>query len=195
MSLSRQQWTLIGIFALFIGPVLLVILMRSSWWQYEPGGMKNHGYLVQPPVTLSLEKIENLDRKWLILYTIDQPCKKTCIDEVTSLRQIHRAVGRHAEHLAIVLLSDTDLDPQLRMELTAIYPDFNFLTDTSGKALETLDAINVSMQTEQPAINPPHTYILDPLLNVILGYTADTSPNELHKDLKRLLKWADQGSR
>jgi hypothetical protein len=195
MSLSRQQWTLIGIFALFLGPVLLVVLMRSSWWQYEPGGMKNHGYLVQPPVSLQLENTENFDRKWLILYTIDQPCEKQCIEEVTTLRQIHRAVGRHAENLSVVLLSDTDLEPQLRTDLTAIYPGFNLLTDTSGNALATLKNINESMQTEQPAINTPHTYILDPMLNVILGYTADTNPNDLHKDLKRLLKWADQGSR
>ena len=29
MSLSRQQLTLIGIFALFMGPVILVMMMRS----------------------------------------------------------------------------------------------------------------------------------------------------------------------
>ena len=63
MSLSRQQLTLIGIFALFLGPVLLVILMRSSWWQYQPSGMKNQGYLVQPPITLPLDKTEGIDGK------------------------------------------------------------------------------------------------------------------------------------
>ena len=54
MSLSRQQITLLGIFALFFGPVILVMLMRSSWWQYQPANLKNEGYLVTPPVHLAL---------------------------------------------------------------------------------------------------------------------------------------------
>ena len=56
MSLSRQKLTLIGIFALFLGPVILVMLMRSDWWQYQPAGMQNKGFLVQPPVRLALDR-------------------------------------------------------------------------------------------------------------------------------------------
>ena len=74
MSLSRQQFTLLGIFALFLGPVILVILMRSSWWQYQPAGMKNQGHLVQPPVPLALETTQAIDGKWLILYVLEQEC-------------------------------------------------------------------------------------------------------------------------
>ena len=101
MSLSRQQLTLLGIFALFFGPLLLVMMMRSSWWQYQPSGLKNQGQLVQPPVTLSLNQTEAIDGKWLILYVLDQPCDQGCIESVTALRQIHRAAGRNGEHLAI----------------------------------------------------------------------------------------------
>ena len=91
MSLSRQQLTLLGIFALFFGPVLLVILMRSSWWQYQPSGLKNQGLLIQPPVHVALNHTQSFDGKWLILYVLDQPCDQACIDAVTALRQIHRA--------------------------------------------------------------------------------------------------------
>ena len=37
-----------------------------------------------------------------------------------------------------------------------------------------------------------HTYILDPMRNVILAYRDGANPADLHKDLKQLLKWADQ---
>mgnify|MGYP000497117354 CR=1 FL=1 len=70
MSLSRQQLTLLGIFALFFGPVLLVMLMRSSWWQYQPNELKNRGHLVQPAIPLSLAKMQNIDDKLLILYVL-----------------------------------------------------------------------------------------------------------------------------
>ncbi len=189
MSLSRQQLTLIGIFALFLGPVLLVMMMRSSWWQYQPSGLKNRGLLVQPPVHLALDQTQAIDGKWLILYVLDEPCDQACIDNVTALRQIHRATGRKGEHLAITLLSLTGIEPPLRSRLESIYPEFNFVVDSGQTALATLHGINADI-----AANPGdiHTYVLDPMGNVILAYNSGADPTDVHSDLKRLLKWSDR---
>jgi hypothetical protein len=195
MSLSRQQFTLIGIFALFMGPVLLVILMRSSWWQYQPSGMKNQGYLVQPPVHISLEQTENIKGNWLIVYVLDQPCEQTCIDNVTATRQIHRAAGRQAGQLAIVLLSETPVEPALRSKLESVYPEFSIVAEPGEPVFTALSVINDAMLLENGESGSARTYILDPMLNVILAYGADTNPGDLHKDLKRLLKWSDQEGR
>jgi len=192
MSLSRQQLTLLGIFALFFGPLLLVMMMRSSWWQYQPSGLRNQGLLVQPPVTLSLNQTEAIDGKWLILYVLDQPCDQGCIESVTALRQIHRAAGRNGEHLAIALLSSTRTDPALRSRLEEIYPAFNFMVDSPQTELSALETINSGFTSANPESDEIHTYILDPMLNVILAYRSSADPTDIHKDLKRLLKWADQ---
>ena len=192
MSLSRQQLTLLGIFALFFGPLLLVMMMRSSWWQYQPSGLKNQGLLVQPPVTLSLNQTEAIDDKWLILYVLDQPCDQGCIEKVTALRQIHRAAGRNGEHLAIALLSRTRTDPALRSRLEEIYPEFSFIVDSSQTALSTLETIDSGITAANPEPDEIRTYILDPMLNVVLAYPSSADPTDIHKDLKRLLKWADQ---
>lgn len=189
MSLSRQQLTLLGIFALFFGPLLLVMLMRSSWWQYQPSGLKNKGHLVQPPVHLSLDQTQGMEGKWLILYELDQPCEQVCIENVTALRQIHRAVGRHAEHLAVVLLGSNETEPGLRSRLEAIYPGFNLVTDDDQAALSALELINTGLT---PNANDIHTYILDPMHNVVLAYRNNAEPTDIHKDLKRLLKWSDK---
>ena len=195
MSLSRQQLTLLGIFALFFGPVLLVMLMRSSWWQYQPVGLKNQGQLVQPPVHLSLEQIGDVDGKWLILYVLDQPCDQGCIENVTALRQIHRAAGRNGKHLGVALLGNTTKDPELRIRLDTIYPEFRFPVDPGQTALETLENINMDLAREKADPDNIHTYILDPMRNVILAYQTDADPADIHKDLKRLLKWSDKESR
>lgn len=192
MSFSRQQITLLGIFALFLGPVILVILMRSSWWQYQPVGLKNLGHLVDPPTHLALNETRGFDNKWLVLYVLDQPCEKQCIERVTTLRQIHIAAGRNNEHLAIVLLSKTDTEATLRSRLDSIYPEFQYVTDTASTALTTLDTVNANVVKASGDAGTMHTYILDPMGNVILAYGADASPNDIHKDLKRLLKWSDQ---
>lgn len=195
MSLSRQQLTLIGIFALFFGPVLLVMLMRSSWWQYQPAALKNHGYLVQPPVHLSLEQIGDVDGKWLILYVLDQPCEQRCIDKVTALRQIHRASGRNSEHLGVALLGNTTKDSELRARLDAVYPEFRYPVDSGNTALESLKNINMDLARDNANSDNIHTYVLDPMRNVILAYQPDADPSDIHKDLKRLLKWSDKESR
>ena len=195
MSLSRQQLTLLGIFALFFGPVLLVMLMRSSWWQYQPAGLKNQGHLVQPPVHLSLEQNQDIDGKWLILYVLDQPCDQGCIENVTALRQVHRAAGRNAKHLSVALLGNTTTDPELRARLDAIYPEFSFPVDTGYTALETLRNISMDLARDKADSDNIRTYILDPMRNVILAYQTDADPADIHKDLKRLLKWSDQESR
>jgi hypothetical protein len=195
MSLSRQQLTLLGIFALFFGPVLLVMLMRSSWWQYQPSGLKNQGHLVQPPVHLSLEQPSNIDGKWLILHVLEQPCDQGCIEDVTALRQIHRAAGRKSEHLGVALLSNTQTDSELRARLDNIYPEFSFLVDSGNIALEALGNINRDLARDEADPGDIHTYILDPMHNVILAYQANADPTDIHKDLKQLLKWSDKESR
>jgi len=195
MSLSRQKITLLGIFALFIGPVILVMLMRSSWWQYQPASLKNQGHLVQPPVYLALNKTQGNDRRWLILHVLDQPCGKACIEHVTALRQIHRAAGRNREHLAVVLLDKTDAEPGLWPRLESIYPEFELLADPAATALKTLATINAKVAKSTGHSDSIHTYILDPMLNVILAYGVNSGPNGIHKDLKRLMRWSDQENR
>ena len=189
MSLSRQQLTLLGIFALFLGPVILVMMMRSSWWQYQPAGMKNLGHLVQPPVAVSLDHTAEIDGKWLILYVLDQPCDDTCTDYISTLRQIHRAAGRNADHLAIVLLTDTQIQPGLRAKLESIYPFFNIVVDPGRSTLGVLDTINAGIAADSGSIR---TYVLDPMRNVVLAYETDAAPTDIHKDLKRLLKYSEQ---
>ena len=195
MSLSRQQITLLGIFALFFGPLLLVMMMRSSWWQYQPSGLKNQGYLVQPPVSLPLERTQSIEDKWVILYVLDEPCEQACIERVTALRQIHRAAGRHAEHLAIVLLSDKTADADLQSRLTSIYPEFALISDSGDNAINMLSEVNANVKAGGSGSADVQTYILDPMLNVILAYGKNANPSDMHKDLKRLLKWSDQESR
>ena len=191
MSLSRQQFTLIGIFALFFGPLILVMLMRSSWWQYQPSGLKNLGLLIQPPQQISLERTAATSDKWLILHVLDEPCEQACIENTAALRQVHRAAGRHAEHLEVVLLSQSSMAAELRSKLDAVYPAFNFV-EGSETLIATLLDINASVSDAPADLNDINIYLLDPMSNGVLAYTATANPGDLLKDLKRLLKWSDQ---
>jgi hypothetical protein len=190
MSLSRQQLTLIGIFALFLGPVILVMLMRSSWWQYQPATLKNNGHLVQPPVQLALQQSATLSGRWTILYVPEQPCEQACLDHAATLRQIHTAAGRNRDKLNVALLHEEPLDATLRERLISIYPAFELLSETMPGPWQTLSSVNAQLPAD--ANGPVSTYVLDPVLNVVLAYRAGEDPNGIHKDLRRLLKYSDK---
>jgi hypothetical protein len=90
-----------------------------------------------------------------------------------------------------VLLSKTLPDPAQRSLLESIYPDFYFIEDEANSLINTLTSVHTGLGTETAVLNDIQTYILDPMQNVILAYWAGANPNDMHKDLKRLLKWAD----
>jgi hypothetical protein len=189
MSLSRQQWTLIGIFALFMGPVILVMLMRSSWWQYQPATLKNHGHLVQPPVVLSLQQSDKLRGRWTILYVPEQPCGQACLDYAATLRQIHTAAGRNRDKLNVALLHPEPIEAAQRAQLASVYAGFELLVEPAPAPWQTLASVNA--QVPASANGPVSTYVLDPVLNVVLAYRAGDDPNDVHKDLRRLLKYSE----
>lgn len=188
MSLSRQQYTLLGLFALFFTPVILVILMRSPFWDYRPAGMENHGQLVQPPLPLPID--DDLMGEWLLMYVAPESCGDDCINAITALRQIYKAAGRNQEHLKIVVLNAAGNNPQLGSTVAAIYPDIVFFPAAAAATLGDLKELNSRLQTETGNPVAAHTYILDPMQNVILAYTVGNNPSDINKDLKRLLKWS-----
>ena len=66
------------------------------------------------------------------------------------------------------------------------------MTGPSATTIATLEKINASLMSTEDEPNSIHTYVLDPMHNVILAYGDETNPNNINKDLKRLLKWSKQ---
>ena len=204
--MTRQQITLLGIFALFLAPVLLVVLMRSSWWQYQPENFKNRGQLVQPPVQLPIGPVQAdapdqdgnkslaaaINGKWLLLYVMPENCDHKCTDDIVSMRQIHKAAGRQGKHLSIVVLNTNKTDLEIQSTIESIYQELDFITNPPAETLATLARISAGLASEQGRSNHVRTFVVDPLLNVMLAYGEDTNPGDISKDLKRLLQWSRQ---
>jgi len=204
--MTRQQVSLLAIFALFLAPVLLVLMMRSSWWQYQPENFKNRGQLVQPTVQLptgpaqagspdqngnkSLATVIN--GKWLLLYVMPQNCDRKCMDEIVTLRQIHKATGRQGKHLSIVVLNTNKSDLEIQSTIESIYQELNFIANPPAETLASLARISADLAPEQGQPEQVHTFVADPMLNVMLAYGGNANPGDISKDLKQLLKWSRQ---
>lgn len=206
MSMTRQQLSLLGIFALFLAPVLLVLLMRSSWWQYQPEKFKNRGHLVQPPVQLPLDFAQaapyqqdgnksltsTFSGKWLLLYVLPENCDRRCTDDIVSMRQIHKAAGRQGKHLSIVILNTNKTADGIQSTIESIYQELNFVANPTAETLATLARISAGLESEKMQPNHVRIFVSDPMLNIMLAYGEDANPGDISKDLKRLLNWSRQ---
>jgi peroxiredoxin len=188
MSLTRQQYTLLGLFALFFLPLIMVILMRSSYWDYRPAHMKNRGEMVQPPYPLDIS--EEFKGEWLLMYVTPADCSNACLNQITALRQIYKASGRQQEHLQVVVLNSGSPNPELAKSVEAIFSDISYIDSVPEGVLTSLQTINANLPTSPAKSIDRQTYILDPMQNVILAYKTDTNPTDINKDLKQLLKWS-----
>jgi len=81
--------------------------------------------------------------------------------------------------IALLLPEVTPASAATRLQ--EIYPEFRLITSQDG-TLE--DAMARS------ANGAAATYLIDPLGNIMMVYKTGADPNDLKKDLKRLLTWS-----
>jgi len=199
MKSISPRITFLGIFALFVGPLLLAWLMYAGQVDFEPDETRNKGNLVEPPLPLPVERSatgaddpwqSSLLNHWVVLYPISSPCGASCIEQVTGLRQLHRASGRDQPRIRIALLQSSSADQLLESRLKEIYPQFVLVRDTDNLLHEAL------AQASQQVGVKSDVFLVDPLGNVMMSYPETEMLNHLKSDLKQLLKWSkqDQGS-
>ncbi len=186
---------LLIIASMFVLPLVLAWLMYSGTIEYNPVNTRNLGSLVQPPLPLALEKLavlggpaatlEDLDEHWVMLYVLPAPCDQACLERTAALRQVHRAAGRNQSRIRVLLTGSGDIRQSVN-SLLEVYPSFSIAADDDGELAGTLAAVARDSGAEME----DSLYLLDPLGNIMLFYAAGFDPNDLKKDLKRLLTWS-----
>jgi len=180
---------LVIIAAIFVLPLVLAYLMYSGSIEYNPVETRNLGTLLTPPVPVDLAGLEtlpngaqglgDLEKHWVVLHRLPATCDTSCTEAVTALRQVHRATGRNQSRIRMLLLAP-QRDEGLAERLHDIYPAFH-LAVAEPQLLRELDGIPSAAGD---------TYLIDPLGNIMMRYAAGFDPNDLKKDLKRLLTWS-----
>jgi peroxiredoxin len=195
---------LLVIAALFILPLVLAWLMWTGVIDYKPGAVRNLGKLVQPPVPVDLANnlvmatadnspdLENalpsFQGHWLILHAVPSPCPPGCMEAITGLRQVHKASGRNQTRIRIALLLQDIHEPETVMAAREVYNLFTLVEDPQGEIDTTLEQIATRFSSTVSG----SSYLIDPIGNIMMYYEAGSDPNDLKKDLKRLLTWSKQ---
>lgn len=189
----KQKLIIIAVALAFTAPIVVATLMHSQWFSWRPDITRNHGTLFQPVVPLPefevdsapgapLSRADLLDQ-WQLVHVRHAPCDEPCLEALYWLRQVRRAQDRHQPEVALLLISSTTLDIAQFEAVMDVSEAFRIIDGAEGERLAAVF----------PEAGPEwSSYILDPMANIILRYDAEADPNDMRRDLDRLLTWTQR---
>ena len=183
----RGRWPLIALVAVFIAPVLVAFL-----WQ--PTGYVNRGQLIEPPRPVSdlamhmmdgrATALSSLRGKWTYVYFSRGVCDQACNAVIESLVRIRLSRGKHKHRIQCLVAIVSPSTPPSSDERV------------SHSAVLTAYIENAVLQRWREAFGvegsaPPEAariYLLDPLGYLMMSYPLAIDPNDIRKDLARLMR-------
>lgn len=179
---------LLALIALFLGPVVLTWLYH--WYKplWRPA-TSVHGTLIEPVRALpdvlvfapGTDPVEISTRRgrWVLLQFNVGKCGASCRQRMADLRQLTLSLGKDQNRLQRVFASDeVDLPDQASLRE---HPGLLYL-DQPGKQVPKLAPMLEMSGVTQPV------YLVDPLGNLMLYYTAGYDLKKMRKDIRRLFE-------
>lgn len=186
--------------ALILGSLVLVILLSTLLFRAAVGGQvdlpallgtKNNGVLIKPPRPIAELPLQSVDgevfdyakqpKHWSILIPVGSHCDAGCEQTLYLTRQIHIALGKHADRVRRYLVTTGyPLDPQFE-ELLKQHPKLDVLRADSAVFDNYFAAIELKPIAQ-------HQYLLvDPDGWLMMYYGPQHDGKVVIKDLKFLL--------
>ncbi|WP_133130722.1 hypothetical protein [Legionella yabuuchiae] len=167
----------------YLVPILLVLLFAAPGIaayvfyhhpQWLEGSKVNRGTLLKPPIAV---RKSHEPSKWQLVFWSPRSCTLACEKELDKLARIRLALGRRLYDVNVQLLLGTEAKT-LSNDLISKLADQDILTAQLGHG------------DYQSMVNlPKHSqlYIENPTGYLVLAYSDQAKPGDIHNDLKRLL--------
>ncbi|MCY4363742.1 MAG: hypothetical protein OXE42_16450 [Gammaproteobacteria bacterium] len=199
--MTRKQAMLILLLAAFALPPLLSWVLYNFTDLGRGTGAGAHGTLVAPPRPVpdwplvnpadNAETDRRLHGMWTLVYLLDGKCGEACLGNLYRMRQLRLATGKYAQRVQrAVLVVNNDRSALTQEQLTdypgqlVVYPE----GIDSGSLLSLF-----SLAPDDLPLAEGRLYLVDPLGNLMMTYSAAAPPGGIIKDLTRLLKYSRIG--
>lgn len=181
---------------LLTAAVFLVPLVAAAWLYYsgqglQPEGRTNAGRLLQPIVNvnealataaegpLSIADLTNgsSEGNWVLLYRNSTGCSDACEAALYRMRQSRLMLGR-------------DMTRLVRVFLHGDIPPDKVLLETEHEGLVTISNSDLDgvLDRKRPAdLAPGGLFLIDPLGNLVMYFTAELTPEAMVDDIEHLL--------
>ncbi|RVT52098.1 SCO family protein [Rubrivivax albus] len=170
-----------------------VIASYFTYYVIRPDGRTNYGTLIQPsrgwPADLALQAIDGaavapaaLRGQWLLVTVGDAACDASCEKHLYMQRQLREMLGRERDRVDRVwLITDGGTPAQaLREAVEATGPVWMLRVDRAVLARWLAPADGQALGD--------HLYIVDPMGEWMMRMPADPTPQQVKRDLDRLLR-------
>lgn len=195
---GRRQLILLA--ALFFVPLLVAFWLYYGPGDWRPNGGTNKGDLVDPAVPLPAVALTRSDGtpasadvlrgKWTIAYLGDGACDERCRKALYLSRQSRIALNKDMDRVQRVFLATANCCDEVFLH--SEHPDVLVLRlgeDTGSRSL--LDAFPVQDGVAPAAAG--RLYLIDPLGNLVLSYSAQAPDKALLTDVRKLLRLSHIG--
>jgi hypothetical protein len=196
----RGQRQLVLLAALFFVPLAVAFWLYYGPTSWRPVGGTNKGDLVDPAVPLPAVALATpdgtrtgtdfLQGKWTIAYLGDGACDERCREALYLSRQSRIALNKDMDRVQRVFLATGNCCDSAF--LAAEHPDL-------AVAVLGNDADSQALLAKIPPLGgvPPaaagRLYVIDPLGNLVLSYSAAAPDKALLTDVKKLLRLSHIG--
>ncbi len=199
-SLRRTRVMLLLLVAMFAAPFAVSWYLFNFTQVGRDSGSRSHGQLVIPPRPFPAAPLYDiagrqeagvLRSRWSLLYLISGPCGRPCVDALDRLHQLRVALGMHSQRVQLVLVVYGRFPPDLPAAAPQDYPGQMIMAgsavdgDNAGYSFRLFDG--------DTPLRAGRMYLVDPMGNLMLAWSAGTDPASIIADLKRLLKYSGVG--
>ena len=196
---NRSRLALVGLFILFLIPVVAAIVLHSIGGGLGTDTTTNRGELVQPVQPLSefsfttvagkTVTLDTLKGSWSLVYFDSAQCDKQCGDNLYKVRQSRLAMGGEKERVQrLMVLTDGKPSASL-LKLLEEHPGMHVSSVEGNELAEFIKPFN----HDGKAMAGQRIYIVDPFGNLMMQYAKEAPPKDVVKDLERLLKYSRTG--
>ena len=173
-----NRLVLLGLFAVFIVPVLVAYALNVWWPQWRPFGRMNHGELVEPARKVDLSTMDRAAAnravgRWILLHPVGSTCDDDCKALLDLTRRVHISLGKDHDRVVRMLVhrAGRPVDRVRSMDADLI------LVPVSAAWLDRFDGDR-----------PVRLLVVDPQRHAVLQYRLELRGKGLARDLARMLK-------
>lgn len=191
----RQIWLLVG---MFFAPLAVAFVLYYGVEGWRPHGSTNNGDLIEPrPLpTVALPTAQGstanadfLRGKWTLVYVGDGGCDARCRAALVLMRQTRLSLNDDMSRVQRVFLATANC-----CDLEYLDREHNGVITVRTDGQEAAALLKEFPQYGDTAVaQAGRIYIVDPLGNLMMSYSAQARPKGLLEDLKKLLRLSHIG--
>lgn len=196
LSDKRNPYTVWFVVISFIAPVALAYLI---FFFVDVSSFNNNGEILNPIIHISSMELKDennqiipedkLIKKWRLIAFVSRDCDAQCESRLFDVHQIYASLGKYRDRVTRMFVH---LEPMSQSFAKLVAEKHEGVIHVMGDRNTIVKALDKNIRSGVGITNN-ETYIMDPIGNVMMRFTADQPNKDLLSDLRKLLKVSQIG--